>query len=126
MADFKELVELMAYMRSQNGCPWDRKQRIEDFKSYLAEESSEALNAIERRDYVNLCEELGDLLWHILFISQIASEENRFDINDVMSGLKDKIVRRHPHVFGKSPKLQTSEEVVAAYDNIKQREKTRK
>ncbi|MBU0762853.1 MAG: nucleotide pyrophosphohydrolase [Candidatus Altiarchaeota archaeon] len=123
MASFDELVDLMAYMRSPEGCPWDRKQKIDDFKKYLSEESREALDAIDKKDYPNLCEELGDLLWHILFISQIAKEEGLFTIDEVVDGLKKKIVRRHPHVFGEGRKLSTPEEVIKEYGKIKALEK---
>ncbi len=123
MASFEELVALMRHMRSENGCPWDRKQTIDDFRKYLKDESDEALEAIEKKDYVNLCEELGDILWHVLFISQIASERGLFTVDDVMAGLREKIIRRHPHVFGKGPKLGTPEEVMEEYRKIKDMEK---
>lgn len=119
MGSFEDVVKLMAHMRSPEGCPWDREQTIDSFRKYLREESDEALDAIERKDYDNLCEELGDILWHIVFISQIASEEGLFTIDDVVDGLHKKIVRRHPHVFGKMRRLRTSQEVVAEYGKIK-------
>jgi tetrapyrrole methylase family protein/MazG family protein len=122
MASFMELVELMAYMRGPGGCPWDRQQTIDDFKTHLRNESQEALEAIECGDYGNLREELGDLLWHILFISQIAREEGLFTIDDVMAGLEDKIIRRHPHVFGQKRDL-TPEEVSELWGEIKVGEK---
>jgi uncharacterized protein YabN with tetrapyrrole methylase and pyrophosphatase domain len=122
MASFEELVELMAYMRGPDGCAWDREQTIEDFKVHLKNESREALEAIEKADYENLREELGDLLWHILFISQVAKERGLFTIDDVLAGLKDKIVKRHPHVFG-GRKLGTAEEVMSEYRRIKEAEK---
>lgn len=122
MASFRELVELMAYMRGENGCPWDKEQTIDDFSVHLANESQEALDAISKKDYENLREELGDLLWHVLFISEIASEEGLFTIDDVMDGLRDKIVRRHPHVFG-DERIDDPKEVTRRWHKIKQQEK---
>jgi len=122
MASFKELVKLMAYMRGPNGCAWDREQTIDDFSVHLKNESREALEAIRKKDYGNLREELGDLLWHILFISQIAGEEGLFTIDDVLDGIRDKIIRRHPHVFG-GRKLKTAEEVMREYRKIKETER---
>ncbi len=121
MASIEELEELMAYLRSPQGCAWDREQTIDNFKKYLREESDEALDAIEKKDYENLCEELGDLLWHILFISQIAKEKELFTLQDVLAGLKDKIIRRHPHVFGEGEKLHTAEDVMKHYYDVKKR-----
>jgi tetrapyrrole methylase family protein / MazG family protein len=123
MEDFQELVDLMEYMRGPDGCPWDREQTIKDFEKYLRSESDEALEAIRKGDYDNLREELGDLLWHILFISQIAGEKGLFTVDDVLRGLREKIIRRHPHVFGQTPRLKTSKEVEAEYKRIKASEK---
>lgn len=120
--EFKELVELMAYMRSEEGCPWDREQTLKDFLAHLKEESDEVLEAIEKEDYDNLKEELGDLLWNILFISQLAKEQKKFDIHDVMEDVRKKIVRRHPHVFG-NIKAETPEEVMIHYKRVKKNEK---
>jgi len=125
MTSFRELVELMSHMRGEDGCPWDRKQTIDDFGVHLANESREALDAIAKKDYENLREELGDLLWHVLFISQIASERGLFNIDDVMDGLRDKIVRRHPHVFG-GDRIDDPEEVMRLWGKIKQEENERK
>ncbi|MFH1126336.1 MAG: MazG nucleotide pyrophosphohydrolase domain-containing protein [Candidatus Altiarchaeota archaeon] len=124
-SDFKELVRLMEFMRSEKGCPWDREQNLKDFLVHLKNESDEVLDAIRREDYDNLEEELGDLLWNIVFISQMAKEQGKFDINDVIKDIRRKIVRRHPHVFGKA-KAKTSEEVVKQYKKVKEKEKKRK
>jgi tetrapyrrole methylase family protein/MazG family protein len=125
MISFNELVELMEKMRGPDGCPWDREQTLSDFSRHLREESEEALKAIEGRDYENLREELGDLLWHVIFMSQIAKEEGYFTIDDVMEGVKDKIVRRHPHVFG-DVKAETADDVRRIYKKIKENEGKRK
>ena len=125
MTSFDEVVDLMRYLRGPKGCAWDRERSIDDFKEYLREESDEALDAIEKKDYVNLSEELGDILWHIIFISQIAEEKGYFRINDVLEGLKKKMIRRHPHVFKNGKKLHTSAEVEKEYEKIKKHEKKR-
>jgi len=117
-----ELVELMEYMRGEKGCLWDREQKLEDFLVHLKNESDEVLQAIGKNDSENLREELGDLLWNIIFISQIAREKGEFDIYDVMEDVKKKIIRRHPHVFG-CVKANTVDEVKAAYMKVKEREK---
>jgi tetrapyrrole methylase family protein / MazG family protein len=119
MASFKELVELAAYMRGKDGCAWDREQTLDDFRVHFRNESQEVLDALEKGDIGNLKEELGDVLWHILFMSQIAKEGGLFTIDDVMAGIKDKIVRRHPHVFAGGKKLATSAEVMEEYRRIK-------
>lgn len=120
---FDELVELMEYMRSPKGCAWDRTQKIESFKEHFSNEVNEVVSAIEKNDPENLKEELGDLLWNIIFASQIAKEDKLFDIDDVMQELRKKIIRRHPHVFG-DVKAETLEEVVEHYHRIKKEEKT--
>lgn len=126
MADkFDELVELMQHMRSTEGCPWDRQQTIESFKEHFSNEADEVIAAIKANDIENLKEELGDLLWNILFISQIAKEDELFDIHDVMKEVQDKIIRRHPHVFG-DKKAKTPQEVLKHWHKSKQEEKKAK
>ncbi|MBI4198196.1 MAG: hypothetical protein HY533_03705, partial [Chloroflexi bacterium] len=110
---FSHLVDVLARLRSPEGCPWDREQTHQSLKRNLLEESYEVLEAIDREDlsffqggprgasaYGGLAEELGDVLLQILFHAQIASEAGRFSIDDVVSGITEKLVRRHPHVFG--------------------------
>src|SRR3954468_23930261 len=99
----------MARLRGKNGCPWDREQTHRSLVKYLKEESQETIQAIRKKDYHNLEEELGDLLLQIIFHAQIAQEAGRFTIRDVVRGLSKKLVRRHPHVFGKK-KLKTAGE----------------
>jgi tetrapyrrole methylase family protein/MazG family protein len=103
MKEFSKLVELMATLRSDKGCPWDKKQTIHGFKTFLLEEVYELLDAIETSNYPSLKEELGDLLFHIVFIAQICKEEGLFDITEVINGVYDKMHHRHPHVFGSLP-----------------------
>ncbi len=99
---FDELVQLMAKLRASDGCPWDRKQTHESLKPYLLEETYEVLETIDRKDTGKLREELGDLLLQILFHAQIGTEAGTFTIEEVMRKLAEKLVRRHPHVFGKT------------------------
>jgi tetrapyrrole methylase family protein/MazG family protein len=122
--NFKELVEIMERLRSRKGCPWDREQTFETIKTFLLEESYEVLEAINKKNYPELCEELGDLLFQILFISKIAEESHLFDINDVINSISEKMKRRHPHVFGKE-NADTPEQVLKRWEQIKKDEKLR-
>ena len=97
---FKEAAAIMARLRGPDGCPWDREQTPDSIRPYTLEETYEVLDAIERRDPADLCEELGDLLLQVLFYAQMASERGEFTIADVVAGLNRKLIRRHPHVFG--------------------------
>ena len=121
-AAFTRLVEIIARLRAPGGCPWDREQTHMTLRAHLIEEAYEVLGAIEKNDDRNLQEELGDLLLQPMMHAQIASEENRFAIDDVLNGIADKLVRRHPHVFGDSD-VSGSDEVLRNWDAIKQREK---
>ena len=95
-----ELIALMGRLRGEGGCPWDREQTRESLKPYLLEETYEVLDAIEKDDIDLLVEELGDLLLQVVFHAQIAKEDGEFDINDIITGIVDKLIQRHPHVFG--------------------------
>jgi MazG family protein len=97
---FSESVAIMARLRGPDGCPWDREQSFDSIRKYTLEETYEVLDAIERRDWANLTEELGDLLLQVLFYAQMAEDEGRFAIADVLETLNRKLIRRHPHVFG--------------------------
>ena len=97
---FDELVDLIATLRSENGCPWDREQTHESLKRNLIEECYEVLEAIENKDTKGIVEELGDVLLQIMLHAQILSETKAVSIDDVIQGLSDKMIRRHPHVFG--------------------------
>jgi tetrapyrrole methylase family protein/MazG family protein len=112
----------MARLRRPGGCPWDREQTPETLKPYLIEEAYEVLEALEAGDPRALKEELGDLLLQIVFHAEIAAEAGEFTINDVVQGLIDKLVRRHPHVFG-NLKVKDANEVVQNWSRIKAREK---
>lgn len=120
-----KLVEVMARLRSPNGCPWDKEQTHQTLKSCLIEESYEVLDAIENDDMYNLCEELGDLLLQVVFHAQLASEDKNFEIQDVLRGIIQKLIRRHPHVFGEG-KAETADDVILSWDKIKKEEKAEK
>lgn len=123
---FSKLVELMTTLRAPNGCPWDRKQTHESLKPYLLEETYEALETIDRKDYTKLCEELGDVLLQVIFHSQIAAEAGTFTVEDVLDVLTAKLVRRHPHVFGNGDQtgaLTNGEQVVNQWEQIKRAER---
>lgn len=122
---FEDLVELSGYLRSPDGCPWDREQTLRTLKSYIIEEAYEVIQAIESGDINELIEELGDLLYQVVFASQIASDEGKFNIDDVVDQLHNKLVRRHPHVFGEE-KAKDAEEAVKKWHSQKLKEKSRK
>lgn len=119
---YEELLNIVAELRGEHGCPWDKAQTHESLIKCLQEESGEVIAAIENKDDENLCEELGDVLLQVLMHSQIAAEEQRFTIEDVVDMLAKKLVRRHPHVFG-DQKALTPEEGLASWEAIKQKEK---
>jgi tetrapyrrole methylase family protein/MazG family protein len=118
---FLELIAIMKRLRSPEGCPWDREQDMSTLKSYVVEETYEVLEAIDRNSPHELKEELGDLLLQIVFLSELAEEKGFFDINDVITAIVDKMIRRHPHVFG-SKNFKTSEEVLDHWSEIKREE----
>jgi ATP diphosphatase len=119
---FERAVSIMSRLRGPDGCPWDREQTFDTIKPYTVEETYEVLEAIDNRDWPELSGELGDLLLQVLFYAQMAEEQGNFSIDDVLTKLSDKLVRRHPHVFG-SAKADTSSEVLTNWDKIKQQEK---
>lgn len=119
---FEKLVELVKKLRSPEGCPWDREQTGESLKPHLIEEAHEVLEALDSDNPQDLCEELGDLLFQILFHSEIASENKDFDIYDVCRRIHRKMVLRHPHVFGDA-NFSTSEELLKNWEMLKTREK---
>jgi len=121
-ARFTELVEIMARLRGESGCPWDRQQTHESIKPYLVEESYEVLEAIDERDPAKLCEELGDLTLQVVFHARMAEEAAAFDIGDVLAAICEKLKRRHPHVFG-DVVAETAQEVLFNWEQIKQTER---
>ena len=122
---FEDLVELSKFLRSPEGCPWDREQTLNTLRTFILEEAHEVIQAIEMNDIEELKEELGDLLYEILFASQICNEEGKFTVEDVVNQLYYKLVRRHPHVFGEE-KAKDAEEAVKRWHGEKLKEKSRK
>lgn len=116
---FEDLVELVAILRRE--CPWDRKQTHESIKDNLIEEAYEAIEAIDNQDFDEFRKELGDLLLHVLFHSKMADEKNEFEVGDVIETLMEKLIRRHPHVFGDTA-VNGEAEVSENWENIKLKE----
>jgi len=119
--ELRSLVELVAHLRSERGCPWDRAQTHESLKHLLIEEAYEAVAAIESHDMAELKDELGDLLLHVAFHVQIAQERKKFTLQDVLRSIYDKIIRRHPHVFGVES-TQDIEKIKGRWEEIKRHE----
>ncbi len=121
MDKFQKLVDIMARLRSENGCPWDKVQTSESIKPYLIEETYELVEAIDEKDSKKMKEELGDLLLQIVFHAKMAEENGSFGINDVIDGISEKMISRHPHVFGDA-KFETPEEVTKQWQERKKEE----
>lgn len=121
---FERAVQIMARLRAPGGCPWDREQTYDTIKPYTLEETYEVLEAIENRDWDELTGELGDLLLQVLFYSQMASEEGRFSVDDVLDRLANKLIDRHPHVFGDA-QADTPAEVLRNWEKLKALEKAK-
>jgi len=128
MNSFNQLINVMKKLRGPIGCPWDRKQTHKTLLKYLAEESAELRQAINKRDYANMEEELGDILLQVIFHAQVAQENGRFSIRDVVKTLTRKLTLRHPHVFGykkehrillKGHRLKTEKDVLDNWDLLK-------
>ena len=119
---FERAVQIMARLRAPGGCPWDREQTFDTIKPYTLEETYEVLEAIDNRDWPELTGELGDLLLQVLFYSQMANEEGHFSVDDVLDRLSNKLVDRHPHVFG-DVKADTPAEVLRNWEALKAQEK---
>lgn len=117
-----DLVDILAKLRSPDGCPWDREQTHETLRQYLLEESYELIDAVENGDVAGMCEELGDVLLQVVFHAQIAAERGDFDITDVADGECRKMIRRHPHIFG-DVRADTADDVVRNWEAIKKKEK---
>ncbi len=118
---FDRLVSIMEKLRAPDGCPWDRKQNLDTLRPYLLEEAYELLEAMEKKDWELIKEELGDLLLQIVFISQIAKEMGKFTVDDVAEVISNKLIHRHPHVFGRDKK-DTPEQVESSWEELKRKE----
>ena len=119
---FRELVKLMHVLRGPDGCPWDREQTRETLKAHLIEETYEVLDALDGEDPADLCDELGDLLFQVIFHSRIAQEREEFDIDEVCRRSYGKMVRRHPHIFGETH-FRDSQELLRHWEDIKKAER---
>jgi len=119
---FDRLVEIMARLRGPGGCPWDREQTFDTIKPYTLEETYEVLDSIDKRDWPALSEELGDLMLQCVFYAQMASEQELFTISDSLEAINNKLIRRHPHVFGDGD-ARTAADVKKRWDEIKKEEK---
>lgn len=120
--DFNDLINLVETLRGENGCPWDMEQTHESIKHGLLEETYELMEAIENNDVNGMIEELGDVLFHVMFHCSIGKEENRFSIDDVIKNVINKMIYRHPHVFGRDS-VADSKEVLEKWDDLKKTEK---
>ncbi len=123
---FERAVQIMARLRAPGGCPWDREQTFDSIKPYTLEETYEVLEAIDHRDWEELKGELGDLLLQVLFYAQMAGEEGHFGIEEVLERLSNKLVDRHPHVFGGELKADTAGEVLRNWEALKAEEKKKR
>jgi tetrapyrrole methylase family protein/MazG family protein len=121
-AKFQRLVEIMARLRAPGGCPWDREQTFESIKKYTLEETYEVLDAIDRKDWDELRSELGDFMLQAVFYAEIAAEHKFFNIGDSLDAINEKLIRRHPHVFG-SETAETEGDVRRIWDQVKKNER---
>ena len=126
---FERFEQIIARLRGKNGCPWDREQTLDSLKPCMINEMTEVLAAVDvlhRTDHAeNLCEELGDLLMNVVMMARIAEEEGLFTMDDVIGGISEKMIRRHPHVFGDA-QADNSEQVLVNWEEIKKQEKREK
>ena len=121
--DFNDFLEIIEVLRGEDGCPWDREQTHKSLEKALIEESYEVIDAIDQEDDDSLIEELGDVLLQVIFHASIGKEDGYFDISDVIEGICNKMINRHPHVFKDSSDLNSSEEVLVKWDELKKKEK---
>ncbi len=119
---FQQLVEIMGRLRGPGGCPWDREQTFDSIKKYTLEETYEVLDAIDRRDWADLRDELGDFLLQAVFFAEMAAEEKHFSISDSLDAINEKLIRRHPHIFGEES-AATGDDVKKRWDEIKAAER---
>lgn len=121
--ELERLIEIVATLRGENGCQWDKEQTHKSLRPNMLEEAYEAVDAIDEGDIANLREELGDVLLQVVLHAQIAKDEGNFDIEDVAKELSDKLIHRHPHVFGNA-KVNSTDDILNAWDRLKKEEKT--
>lgn len=123
---YTALLDIIKKLRSEEGCAWDREQTHESLRAFLLEESYELIEAIDNKDIENMKEELGDVLLQVLMHAQIASENNLFSIEDVVDSLADKLIYRHPHVFGTGQKTEDPSKILENWEQLKKKEKNEK
>ncbi|NOZ13042.1 MAG: nucleoside triphosphate pyrophosphohydrolase [Acidobacteria bacterium] len=121
-AECRKLVEIMDRLRGENGCPWDREQTFESLKTFLIEESYEVIEAVDKKDFDALCGELGDVQLQIVFMARIAKEKGLFTMADILRRINEKMIRRHPHVFGDET-VHSTGEVLENWEKIKAKER---
>ncbi|MFZ0519283.1 MAG: nucleoside triphosphate pyrophosphohydrolase [Acidobacteriaceae bacterium] len=121
---FARAVAIMAKLRAPGGCPWDREQTFDSIRRYTLEETYEVLDAIDRKDWAGLKDELGDLLLQVLFYAEMAQEKKLFGLQDVTDNLSEKLIRRHPHVFANREGVETAAQVLQNWEEIKKSERT--
>lgn len=119
---FSELVAIMDRLLGPNGCPWDQEQTLKSLRKYVLEESCEVIDAINEGRGEELCEELGDLFLNCVFLSKLAEKEGYFQWHKPLETINEKLIRRHPHIFGSDEKLATAEEVLSRWEEIKKTE----
>ena len=122
---FDDLCAIVDTLLSENGCPWDKEQTHQSLTKYMTEECNEAIDAIANNDMENLCEELGDVLFQVVFHSKLAENNGLFTLSDVIDGVARKMINRHTHVFGDAI-ARTSDDVIASWNKIKKAEKLEK
>ena len=124
MYTFEDLKQIMKTLRAEDGCPWDRAQDHDTLKKHLVEECAEVLEAIDAHDTENLCEELGDVLFQVMFHSEIEAEQGNFTVDDVVNGICEKMIRRHPRVFGgEIPEVENEKDL---WEAIKKQERRKR
>lgn len=121
----QKLLDIADKLLSEAGCPWDRKQTLESLQRYVLEEAHEVIEAIDEKDFSQIQEELGDLLYNIVFVSKLAEQKNKFKFKDVVENICSKLIRRHPHIFQERKQL-SAEEVLKEWQKIKKKEKKQK
>ena len=121
-AEFQRLVDIMAKLRGPGGCPWDREQTLESLRGFVLEETYEVLEAIDRGDHEDLRGEIGDFLFEGVFLAQVETDAGRFTVTESLRHINEKLIRRHPHVFGDAAGIDTPGKVVEQWEQIKARE----
>lgn len=122
MKEFDRLIEIADALHGPNGCPWDKKQTFQSLRPHVLEEVHELLDSIDEEDFTGMVEELGDILFQILFFAKLGEKSKKFTLEEIITIVSEKLVRRHPHVFG-DLKVETSEEVIHHWERVKKEEK---